>query len=47
VPLVEDFRWAFYAGAALAVPSALMALRLIRAKAAGDGEPRDPNRGSP
>jgi hypothetical protein len=33
--LVEGFRWAFYAGAVLAVLGAL-----IRAKASGDGEPR-------
>jgi hypothetical protein len=33
--LVEGFRWAFYAGAVLAVLGAL-----IQAKASGDGEPR-------
>jgi hypothetical protein len=38
--LVEGFRWAFYAGAVLAVLGALTALALIRAKASGDGEPR-------
>jgi len=36
--LVEGFRWAFYAGAALAVLGALIALTLICAKAADDGE---------
>jgi hypothetical protein len=45
--LVEGFRWAFYAGAALAVLGALMALMLIRAKAAGDSESRAPGHGNP
>jgi hypothetical protein len=39
--LVEGYRWAFYAGAALAVLGALMALALIRATAAGDGGPNN------
>jgi EmrB/QacA subfamily drug resistance transporter len=42
--LVEGFRWAFYAGAALAVLGALVALILIRAKAAGDCESRAPDK---
>jgi EmrB/QacA subfamily drug resistance transporter len=37
--LVEGFRWAFCAGAALAAHGALVALVLIRAEAAGVGEP--------
>ncbi len=41
--LVEGFRWAFYAGAALAVLGALIALILIRARAAGDGGSRAPD----
>jgi EmrB/QacA subfamily drug resistance transporter len=45
--LVEGFRWAFYAGMALAVLGALIALVLIRAKAAGDGEPGAPDHGTP
>jgi EmrB/QacA subfamily drug resistance transporter len=44
--LVEGFRWAFYAGAALAVLGALVALMLIRTKASGDGEPRAPDHGN-
>jgi hypothetical protein len=40
VALVEGFRWALYAGAALAVPGALITLVLIHAKATGDGESR-------
>jgi hypothetical protein len=36
--LVEGFSSAFYAGAALAVLGALIALILIRAKATGDSE---------
>jgi EmrB/QacA subfamily drug resistance transporter len=40
--LVEGYRWAFYAGAALAVLGALTALALIRATAAGDGGPNNP-----
>ena len=38
--LVEGFRWAFCAGAALAVLGALAAMVLIRAKASGIGKPR-------
>jgi EmrB/QacA subfamily drug resistance transporter len=38
--LVEGFRSAFYAGAALAVLGALIAVFLIRAKATGDSESR-------
>jgi hypothetical protein len=38
--LVEGFRWAFCAGAALAVLGALAAMVLIRAKASGVGKPR-------
>jgi hypothetical protein len=38
--LVEGFRWAFYAGAALAVLGALTALVLIHARVSGAGEPR-------
>jgi EmrB/QacA subfamily drug resistance transporter len=45
--LVEGFRLAFYAGAALAVLCALMALTVIRAKAANDGEPRAPDQSNP
>jgi MFS family permease len=44
---VEGFRWAFYAGAALAVLGALIALMLIRAKVAGDGQPRVAEHGNP
>jgi EmrB/QacA subfamily drug resistance transporter len=40
--LVQGFRWAFYAGAALAVLGALIALILIRAK--GDCESRAPDK---
>jgi EmrB/QacA subfamily drug resistance transporter len=42
--LVEGFRSAFYAGAALAVLGALIALILIRAKATGDSESRAPDK---
>src|SRR5215208_2166951 len=45
--LVEGYRWAFYAGAALAVLGALVALMLIRAKAAGIGESRVPDHDKP
>jgi EmrB/QacA subfamily drug resistance transporter len=45
--LVEGFRWAFYAGAALAALGALMAMMLLRAKAAGDGESSAPEHGNP
>ena len=45
--LVEGFRWAFCAGAALAALGALVALVLIRAEAAGVGEPRTTGRGGP
>jgi bacteriorhodopsin len=45
--LVEGYRWAFYAGAALAVLGALVALMLIRAKAAGNGESRVPDHDNP
>jgi EmrB/QacA subfamily drug resistance transporter len=41
--LVEGFKSAFYAGAALAVRGALIALTLICAKATGDCESRDPD----
>jgi EmrB/QacA subfamily drug resistance transporter len=44
--LVEGFRWAFYAGAALAVLGALVALMLIHTKVSGDGEPRAPDHGN-
>jgi hypothetical protein len=37
--LVEGFRLAFYAGAVLAILGVLTVLVLIRANAAGDGEP--------
>jgi hypothetical protein len=37
--LVEGYRWAFCAGAALAVLGALAAMVLIRAKASGAGKP--------
>jgi hypothetical protein len=40
--LVQGFRWAFYAGAALAVLGALIALILIRAK--GNCESRAPDK---
>jgi hypothetical protein len=43
--LVDGFRWAFYAGAALAVLGALVALMLIRTKASDDGEPGAPDHG--
>ena len=42
--LVEGFRSAFHAGAALAVLGALIALILIRAKATGDSESRAPDK---
>lgn len=42
--LVEGFRSAFYAGAALAVLGALIALILIRGKATGEGEARAPHK---
>jgi EmrB/QacA subfamily drug resistance transporter len=42
--LVDGFRWAFYAGATLAVLVAVIALRLIRAKAAGDRESHAPDK---
>jgi EmrB/QacA subfamily drug resistance transporter len=42
--LVEGFRSAFYAGAALAVLGALIALILIRAKPSGDSESRAPDK---
>jgi hypothetical protein len=42
--LVEGFRSAFYAGAALAVLGALIALFLIRAKVTGDCESRTPDK---
>jgi EmrB/QacA subfamily drug resistance transporter len=42
--LVEGFRSAFYAGAALAVLGALIALFLIRAKVTGDIESRIPDK---
>ena len=45
--LVEGFRWAFCAGAALAVLGALAALVLIRAKASGAGEPCTDDLGGP
>jgi MFS family permease len=45
--LVEGYRWAFYGGAALAVLGALVALMLIRAKAAGNGESRVPDHNNP
>jgi len=45
--LVEGFRWAFYAGAALAVLGALAAVVLIRARASGDGEPSAEDLGGP
>jgi len=45
--LVEGYRWAFYAGAALAVIGALVALMLIRAKAAGNGKSRVLDYGNP
>ncbi len=45
--LVEGYRWAFYAGAALAVLGALVALMLIRAKAAGNGESWVPDHHNP
>jgi hypothetical protein len=45
--LVEGFRWAFYAGAALAVLGALAAMVLIRAKASGAGKPRAEDLQSP
>jgi MFS family permease len=38
--LVEGFRWAFYAGAALGVLGALITLVLIHAKLTGDSESR-------
>ncbi len=38
--LVEGFRWAFYAGAALAVLGVLITSVLIHAKATGDSESR-------
>ena len=45
--LVEGFRWAFCAGAALAVLAALLALVLIRAKAFSDAEIRPTDSGGP
>jgi MFS family permease len=45
--LVEGFRWAFCAGAALAVLGALAAMVLIRAKASGAGKPRAEDLQSP
>jgi MFS family permease len=45
--LVEGFRWAFCAGAALAVLGALVALVLIRAKASGAGDPCADDLGGP
>lgn len=45
--LVEGYRWAFHAGAALAVIGALVALMLIRAKAAGNGKSRVLDYGNP
>jgi MFS family permease len=45
--LVEGFRWAFCAGAALAVIGALAAVVLLRAGASGDGECRADDRGGP
>jgi MFS family permease len=45
--LVEGYRWAFHAGAALAVLGALVALILIRAKVAGNGESRVSDHGNP
>jgi MFS family permease len=45
--LVEGYRWAFYAGAALAVIGALVALMLIRAKAVGNGKSRVLDYGNP
>ena len=47
VALVEGYRWAFHAGAALAVIGALVALMLIRAKAAGNGKSRVLDYGNP
>jgi MFS family permease len=44
--LVEGFRWAFYAGAALAVLGALVALMLIHTKVSGDDEPSAPDHGN-
>ena len=45
--LVEGFRLAFCAGAALAVLGALAAMVLIRAKASGAGKPRTEDLQSP
>jgi EmrB/QacA subfamily drug resistance transporter len=45
--LVEGFRWAFFAGAALAVLGALLALVLIHAKVSSDSEPRATDHGGP
>ena len=45
--LVEGYRWAFHAGAALAVLGALVALMLIRAKAADNSESRVSDHGNP
>ncbi len=45
--LVEGFRSAFHAGAALAVLGALAAMVLIRAKASGAGKPRAEDLQSP
>jgi hypothetical protein len=42
--LVEGFRWAFYAGAVLAVLGALIALILIRANVADDSKSRAPDK---
>ncbi len=44
---LRGYRWAFHAGAALAVIGALVTLVLIRAKAAGNGKSRVLDYGNP